>query len=111
MKNLLLCMAMCIFLNTNAQDTNKKKMELDPKKITYEVEATCGNCMYKMKGEGCNLAIKLKNKKYFVDGTNIDDHGDAHDTEGFCNAIKKAKVQGEIIGDRFLVSYFKLITK
>jgi hypothetical protein len=24
--------------------------------------------------------------------------GDAHDAEGFCNAIKKAKVQGEIRG-------------
>ena len=76
-----------------------------------EVEATCGNCMYKMKGDGCNLAIKLKDKNYFVDGTNIDDHGDAHDTEGFCNAIKVAKVQGSIVNDRFVATYFELIKK
>jgi hypothetical protein len=64
-----------------------------------------------MKGDGCHLAVKLKGKNYFVDGTNIDDHGDAHDTEGFCNAIKKAKVQGNIVNDRFEATYFELIKK
>ncbi len=34
--------------------------------------------MYKMKGEGCHLAIKLNGKDFFVDGTGIDDHGEAH---------------------------------
>jgi hypothetical protein len=46
-----------------------------------------------------------------VDGTNIDDHGDAHDTEGFCNAIKKAKVQGSIVKGRFEATYFELIKR
>jgi hypothetical protein len=64
-----------------------------------------------MKGDGCHLAIKLKGKNYFVDGTSIDDHGDAHDAEGFCNAIKKAKVQGNIVNDRFEATYFELIKK
>lgn len=108
-KLLLLIIAFGFFFNANAQDTTQKKLVFDSKKTTYTVETTCGNCLYKMKGEGCHLAIKLKNKNYFVDGTNIDDHGDAHDTDGFCNAIKKAKVQGEIRGDRFMVSYFELI--
>ena len=65
--------------------------------------------MFKMKGKGCSLAVKFKGENYFVDGTDIDDHGDAHDKEGFCNAIKKAKVQGSVVGDRFLVTYFELI--
>jgi len=39
----------------------------------------------------------------------IDSHGDAHAKDGFCNSIRKAEVQGEIINDRFKVTYFKLL--
>ncbi len=112
MKKLLLGLLLLTIFNTiNAQDTTKKKLVFNPKNPTYEVEATCGTCMYKMDGKGCHLAIKLNGKNYFVDGTNIDDHGDAHDAEGFCNAIKKAKVQGNVVKDRFEVTYFELIKK
>ena len=110
-KLLLLFILIASFAISYAQETAKKKLVYNPKNATYEVEATCGNCMYKMKGDGCHLAIKLKGKNYFVDGTGIDDHGDAHDTEGFCNAIKKAKVQGSIVNDRFEATYFELIKK
>ena len=112
MKKLLFLLIMLVsFSFTYAQQTTKKKLVFNPKNPSYEVEATCGNCKYKMKGDGCHLAIKLKDKNYFVDGTNIDDHGDAHDTEGFCNAIKVAKVQGRIVNDRFVATYFELIKK
>ena len=110
-KNLLSFICLLFITNIQAQDTVKKKLVFNPKNTTLEVEATCGNCMYKMQGKGCHLAIKLNNKNYFVDGTGIDDYGDAHHTDGFCNAIKKVKVQGEIVGDRFKVSYFELIKK
>ena len=83
----------------------------NPKNPVYELAATCGTCMFKMKGNGCLLAVKFKDKNYFVDGTGIDDHGDAHDKEGFCNATKKVKVQGSVIKDRFVVSYFELVKK
>ena len=112
MKKLLLgLLLLTIFSASNAQETTKKKLVYNPKNPTYEVEATCGTCMFKMDGKGCHLAIKLNGKNYFVDGTNIDDHGDAHDAEGFCNAIKKAKVQGNVVKDRFEVTYFELIKK
>ena len=112
MKKCLLLLAMLVsFSFTYAQDATKKKLVFDPKNPTYEVEATCGTCMFKMEGKGCLLAIKFKGKNYFVDGTGLEDHGDAHDKEGFCNAIKKAKVQGNIVKDRFEVSYFELIKK
>lgn len=110
MKKLLLGLLALIMFNTsNAQDTTNKKMVFNPKAPSYEVEATCGTCMFKMKGDGCLLAVKFKGKNYFVDGTGIDDHGDAHDKEGFCNAIKKAKIQGSVVGEKFLVTYFELI--
>jgi hypothetical protein len=108
-KLLVFILTMVIGVSAYSQDVVKKKLEFDKNKTSFEVEATCGNCMYKMKGDGCHLAIKLNGKNYFVDGTEIDDHGDAHDAEGFCNAIKKAKVQGSIVGDRFLVTYFELV--
>jgi hypothetical protein len=73
------------------------------------VEVSCGQCQFKMEGTGCNLAVKIKGKTYFADGTNIDDHGDAHSDEGFCKAIRKAEVQGKIVKGRFKVSYFKLL--
>ena len=56
-----------------------------------------------------DLAVRIDGKSYFVDGTDIDSHGDAHAKDGFCNAIRKAEVQGEIVNDRFKVTYFKLL--
>ena len=110
MKRLLCClMSLLLFTAANAQDSTHKKLVFNPISPVYEVAATCGTCMFKMDGKGCHLAVKFKGKNYFVDGTSIDDHGDAHDKEGFCNAIKKAKVQGAVVGDRFLVTYFELI--
>lgn len=74
------------------------------------VEVACGQCQLKMKQKkGCDLAIRIDGKSYFVEGTKIDDHGDAHANDGFCNAVRKAEVIGEIKGDKFVVSYFKLL--
>ena len=75
------------------------------------VAAACGQCQFGMKGNGCELAVCIDGKNYFVDGTGIDDHGDAHDDAGFCNAISKAKVQGKVVDDKFLVTYFELVKK
>ena len=81
----------------------------DPNKKILVVEVACGECRLGLPGKSCDLAVRIKGKSYFVDGTTIDEHGDAHAKEGFCNAISKAQVQGEIVGDRFKVTYFKLI--
>jgi polyhydroxybutyrate depolymerase len=80
-------------------------------KKTMVVETACGECQFGLKGNGCDLAVRIDGKSYFVDGTDIDSHGDAHAKDGFCNAIRKADVQGEVLNGRFLVSYFKLLEK
>jgi len=90
---------------------NPSKKTLDPNKKILIVEASCGQCQFKMAGKGCTLAVRINGKSYFVDKAKIDDFGDAHAKEGFCNAIRKAKVQGEIVGDKFVVSYFELFDK
>ena len=74
------------------------------------VEASCGQCKFNLPGKGCELAVRIEGKAYFVDGTKIDDHGDAHASGGFCTTIRKAYVEGDIIDNRFRVKSFKLIT-
>ncbi len=81
----------------------------DKNKKIQTVEASCGMCQFGMKAKDCSLAVRIDGKSYFVDGTSIDEHGDAHAKEGFCEAIRKAEVQGEIVDGRFKATYFKLL--
>ena len=76
---------------------------------TQVVEASCGQCQFKMEGHGCDLAVRINGNVYFVDGTNIDAHGDAHAKDGFCTTVRKAEVTGEIAEGRFKATTFKLI--
>ena len=81
-----------------------------PKAITNKtVEIACGECQFKMKGKSCDLAVRIDGKSYFVDGKTVDDFGDAHAEHGFCNAISKAEVTGEIVNDRFKAKTITLV--
>ena len=42
------------------------------------------------------MAVPINDIAYDVKGTGIDDHGDFHAKEGFCNAARIANVKGEI---------------
>ncbi|HMR91159.1 MAG TPA: DUF6370 family protein [Chitinophagaceae bacterium] len=93
----------------SAQDNTTKKTAADTARKSQVVEASCGQCQFKMEGRGCTLAVRINGKAYFVDGTSIDDHGDAHADDGFCEAVRKAEVKGEVMNGRFRASYFKLL--
>lgn len=81
-----------------------------PTKLKDEVvEASCGTCKLGLEGKKCELAIRYKGTSYFVDGSTIKDHGDEHGKNGFCNAIKKAKVSGNIENGRFKSTSFKVL--
>jgi len=101
----------CLFFISSAfgQKSDPKVSTPDPNKKIQIVETACGECQFKLSGKGCELAVRIDGKSYFVDGTDIDSHGDAHAKDGFCNAVRKAEVQGEIVNDRFKVTYFKLL--
>ncbi len=86
-----------------------KAQKVQDKNSKQIVEASCGQCNFGMEGKSCDLAVKINGKAYFVEGTKIDDHGDAHAKDGFCMAIKKAEVKGEIVGGKFIATYFKLL--
>ena len=78
--------------------------------INQVVEASCGQCQFNMtEKSGCDLAVKIDGKSYFVDGTTIHDHGDAHADDGFCRAIRQAEVKGEIIDGRLKAESFTLV--
>ncbi len=107
MKSLFsLCFLLVIGTVLSAQSTTGK---IDPAKKVMTVEASCGQCNFGLKDKGCSLAVRMDGKAYFVDGTSIDDHGDPHSHDGFCEAIRKADVQGELVNNRFKVTYFKLL--
>jgi hypothetical protein len=97
------------FSQLMAQDT--AILKLNPNKKVMIVDASCGQCQFKMAGKGCTLAVKINGQSYFVDKANIDAFGDAHSETGFCNAVRKAKVQGEIVGGKFVASFFELVDK
>jgi hypothetical protein len=101
----------CLLFISSAfgQKGDPKVSTPDPNKKIQVVETACGECQFKLTGKGCDLAVKIDSKAYFVDGTDIDSHGDAHAKDGFCNAVRKAEVQGEIVNNRFKVIYFKLL--
>jgi hypothetical protein len=81
----------------------------DKAKEVKLVETSCGQCKLGLPGKECDLAVRIDGKAYFVDGTNIDSHGDAHAKDGFCSAIRRAEVQGEVVDNRFVATYFKLL--
>ncbi|SEP31565.1 hypothetical protein SAMN05444671_0106 [Flavobacterium sp. CF108] len=95
-----------LFIGIAAQAQSKKVID----KPTI-VEASCGECQFGMKGKSCDLAVRIDGKTYFVDGTTIHDHGDAHSEKGFCNAISKALVTGEIVNNRFKATSFTLVNE
>ena len=107
MKTLISIIAMFVVtLSTTAQTTSKTN---DPT-LTQVVEASCGQCNFGLKDKkGCDLAVKIDGKAYWVTGTDIHSHGDAHSTHGFCNSVRKAEVAGELVDGKFKVSHFKLL--
>ena len=72
------------------------------------VLASCGMCNFGMKNINCSLAIQINEKAYDVRGTKIDDHGDSHAKDGFCNAVRVANVSGKIKKSDFMADTFVL---
>ena len=102
MKKVLFLLLLLSSISILAQD----KKETSKVQI---VEASCGQCRFGMEGKSCDLAVRIDGKPYFVEGTSIDAHGDAHAKDGFCASIRKAEVIGTLKNNKFVVTYFKLL--
>ena len=108
-KKVILILAIAFF-NINAFAQKKENLKIPDTTIKINVvEVSCGQCKFNMQGSGCELAVRIDGKSYFVDNTKIDEHGDAHAKDGFCESIRKAEVQGKIINNRYKATYFKLV--
>ncbi|MDG1147852.1 MAG: DUF6370 family protein [Crocinitomicaceae bacterium] len=77
--------------------------------ITTIVKASCGTCNFEMTSDACELAVKIEGKHYFVEGSSIDEHDDAHGSVGLCSMVRDAKVVGEIKYGVFVAEKFELI--
>jgi len=101
------CLLFLFIFTTESFAQNKSSTEIKSDSL-YQCEVSCGTCMFKMKGAGCKLAVKINQQYYFVEGAGIDDFGDAHADDGFCNAIRKATIMGEIKKDVFVAKKITL---
>jgi hypothetical protein len=103
--------ALCFFIGLVALCTTQAQTKAlpDTTKKIIKAEASCGQCKFGLKEPGCSLAVRIEGRAYFVDGSSIDDHGDAHAADGFCEAIRKAEVQGMVVNNRFKATYFKVL--
>ena len=79
------------------------------KVLSGKVEASCGMCNFGMDNRDCSLAIRVGEKTFNVKGTGMEDHGDSHADDGFCNAIRIANVKGKISRGKFKSESFALI--
>lgn len=98
MKNILFILV--LVLSTSCKTEEKQIVEL-----------SCGQCQFGLTSQdGCDLAVRIDDKAYFVDGADIDDFGDAHDENtGFCEVVRKAEVTGKIVEDRFEATSVKML--
>jgi hypothetical protein len=110
MKSLIIFFVCCIFTLSSASQTAASKMAVpDTLKKIMHVEVSCGKCKLGLAGKTCDMAVRIDGKAYYADGADIDSFGDAHAHDGMCNAIRKAEVQGELVDNRFKISYIKLL--
>ena len=101
MKKIVTLLLIITSLSISAQEEIEVKKQI--------VQASCGQCKFKMTGQGCDLAVRIEGKSYWVDGTTIDDHGDAHAEDGFCNVERQAHAKGEIKHGVFVLKSLELL--
>ena len=71
--NKIIAIIFTLLLSLNLIAQKQSKALPDPNKKIQTVEASCGQCQFKMKGKGCTLAVRINGKPYFVDKAKIDD--------------------------------------
>ena len=71
-------------------------------RLEGNVLVSCGMCNFVTGENDCSLAVKIGSKTLNVRGVKIDDHGDSHAIDGYCNVIKKVYVEGIVRGNYFI---------
>ena len=71
-------------------------------RVEGNVLVSCGMCNFMNGDNDCALAIKVGPRILKVRGVGSDDHGYSHDSDGYCNVIKKTYVEGIVRNNTFL---------
>ena len=71
-------------------------------RVEGNVLVSCGMCNFMNGDNDCALAVKIGSKVLKVRGVGIDDHGDSHASDGYCNVIKKKYVEGIVRKNLFI---------
>ncbi|RYY89191.1 MAG: hypothetical protein EOO15_06860 [Chitinophagaceae bacterium] len=106
--NRTILLALCLF-GAAPVFAQQKSKATNAASRTQVVETSCGKCKFGMAGDECALAVRINGKPYLVDGVSIDQYGDAHASDGFCNAIRQAQVTGRVSKGRYRATSFKLL--
>ena len=110
MKAALLLFGLCLLTSIQGCSSTPTATCANKAAVPRVVEAACGQCLLDLKGKkGCDLAVRFNGKSYFVDGFKMKDLGDAHANDGMCNAVRKAKVTGDVIDGRFVATSFEML--
>ena len=104
--SLFITFLLIVDISTIAQQIS---LDTSGMKVNLIVDTSCAKCRFNKADDECLLALEINSEIYYVDGTTIDDYGDAHDSDGFCNVIRKAHVEGEIVGNNFILEKFSLL--
>ena len=71
-------------------------------RVEGNVLVSCGMCNFMNGDNDCALTVKIGSRVLKVEGVGIDDHGDSHASDGYCNVIKKKYVEGIVRKNSFL---------
>ncbi len=105
MMNRSVAIVMALTLAGGCQSGDRRAAPPEP---VYDVG--CSICIFRMPPEdGCRLAIRIEGKPYLVQGSSLDDHGDAHAPDGLCNTVRQAHAAGRIESARFIASRIELL--
>ena len=72
--------------------------------IEGNVLISCGMCNFMNGDNDCAIAIKVGRDVLSLRDVGIDDHGDSHAKDGYCNVIKKVYVEGRVRGKTFIAN-------
>ena len=69
------------------------------------VEIGCALCQMGLECDKCQLAVKIADNTYFLEGVDLDEEAEYE----LCSVIKKAKIKGKISDNKFIAQNFEFI--
>lgn len=106
LQSLLFLVALCALPLMGCADTSADAATVE---VNDEViEVACGTCQLNMEGSGCEAAVRIDGKTYFMDGAPAELAETEHDADGICMCVREAKVTGKVVDGRFKAEKFEL---